>query len=86
MNVGNTVHTLLAITVNIVATVTPSSLKQVLAQVKCSCPALLGLLHPQSLLDTKGVLAALWGGDSTKVPGADTLRWELIISELSDIF
>ena len=51
---------------------------------KRSCPAWFGLLHLHSLLDTKGVLTALGGGDSTKVPGTDPSHWELICSEFSD--
>ena len=57
-----------------------------LAEVKHGCPAWFGLLHPHSLLDTKGVLAELGGGDSTKVPGTDPSHWELICSEFSDVF
>ena len=43
-----------------------------------------GLLHPYSLLDTKGVLEALGVGDSNKVPGTGPSHWELIYSELSN--
>ena len=34
----------------------------------------------------QGVLAALGGGDSTKVPGIDPSHWEQICSEFSDVF
>ena len=57
-----------------------------LAEVKHGCPAWFGLLYPQSLLDTKGVLTVLGGGDSTKVPSTDPSHWELICSVFSDIF
>ena len=70
----------------IVANVTLSSLKQVLAAVKWGYPALFGLFHPHSLLGTKRVLAVLGGVDSTKVPGTDPLCWELIYGKFSDIF
>ena len=56
------------------------------ADVNYGCPAWFSLLHPHSLLDTKGVLAVLGGGDSTKVLGTNPLHWELIHSEFSDIF
>ena len=52
-----------------------------LAEVKHGCPAWFGLLYPLSLLDTKEVLAALKRGDSTKIPGTELSRWELICSE-----
>ena len=65
---------------------TLSFLKQVLVEVKCCCPAWFGLLHPHSLLDSKGVLVELRGGDSTKVPHTDPLHWELICSGFSDAF
>ena len=32
------------------------------------------------------MLAALVGGDSTNIPGTDSLCWELICSESSDVF
>ena len=38
------------------------------------------------MLDTKGVLAELGEGDSTKVPGNDLLFWELIFSEFKSVF
>ena len=41
---------------------------------------------PYSLLDTKGVLAALGERDSTKVLATNTLYWELICSVFSYIF
>ena len=47
----------------------------VLAEVKHGCPAWFGSLHPDLLLDTKGVLAVLRGGGSTKVPGSDLSNW-----------
>ena len=50
-------------------------LKQVLAEMKRSCPAWFGLLHPHSPLDTNVLLAVLGGGDSTKVPGTDFSYW-----------
>ena len=50
-------HTVLALSVNSVATVALPSLKQVLAEVNC-CLAWLGFLHPHSLLETKRVLVA----------------------------
>ena len=49
-------------------------------------PAWFGLLHPHSLLDTKGVVAVLGGGDSTKVPDTDLSYWELMYSSFSDVF
>ena len=45
-----------------------------------------GLLHPHSLLDTKGMWTVLGGGDSIKIPGTDPSHWELICSEFSGIF
>ena len=57
-----------------------------LTEVKCGCPAWFGLLQLHLLLGTKGVLAALGGGNSTKVPGTDISRLELICSEFSDAF
>ena len=65
---------------------TLSNLKQVLAEVKCGCPAWFSLLHTHSLLGTKGVLAVLGGGDNTKVPGTNSSYWELICSKFSDVF
>ena len=59
--------------VNSVANVILSSVKQLLAGVKHGCPAWFGLSHPHSLLETKGLLAALGGRDSIKVPGTDSL-------------
>ena len=44
------------------------------------------LVAPHLLLDTKGVLAALVGGDSTKVLGTDPLYCDLICSEFSGVF
>ena len=83
---GDTLHTVFALPVNSVANITLSSLKQLLAEVKCGFFAYFVLLHPNLLLETKGVLAALERGDSTKVPGTDTSYWELIYSEFKDIF
>ena len=80
---GNNLHTLLALLLISIANVTMSSFKQVLAEVKHGHPAWSGLLHPLSLLNTKGVLASLGGGDSTKVLGTDCSHWELICSEFS---
>ena len=62
LTLGAKLHTIPALSVNSIANVTLSSLKQVLAEVKCGCLAWFGLLHPHSLLDTKGVFAVLWGG------------------------
>ena len=53
---------------------------------KYSSRAWFSLCHPHSLLETKGVLAALGGGDNTKVPGAELLYLELICGEFSDVF
>ena len=71
---------------NSVANVILSSVKKVLAVVKRGCLAWFGLLHPHSLLDTKGVSAILERRDSTKVSGADPSHWELICIEFSDVF
>ena len=57
-----------------------------LAEFKRIYPAWFGFLDPYLLLDTKGVLAALGGGESTKVPVKEPLHWELICSECSDAF
>ena len=70
---GNNLHPILAFLVNSVAYMTLFSLKQVLAEIKHGSPACFGLLYPHSQLDTKGVLAALGGGDNTKVPGIGPL-------------
>ena len=56
-----------------------------MAEVKNGCPICFGLLHPHSLLETKGALAALRGRDSTKLPHTDPSYWELICSEFSDV-
>ena len=85
LTMGAKWHTVLALPMNSVANVTLSSLKQVLAEMKHSCPAWFVLLRSHSLLDTKGVLAVLEGGDSTKVLGTDPSYWELIYSEFSDV-
>ena len=66
MTVSDNVYPVLALPVNSVAHVTLLSLKQVLAEVKRGFPTWFGSLHPLSLLGTKGLLAALWGGDSTR--------------------
>ena len=66
LTVGAKLHTIIALLVNSVANVALSSLKKVLAEVNHGCPAWFGLLHPHSLLDTKGMLAAFGGGDSTR--------------------
>ena len=55
-----------------------------MAEVKRGCASCFSLLHPRSLLDTKGVLAMLGGGDSTKVPGTDPSYCKLICGEFSD--
>ena len=57
-----------------------------LAKVKSGSLALFGLLHPYSMLDTKGVLVELEERDSTKVPFTNPSQWELICSEFHDIF
>ena len=57
-----------------------------MAEVEHGCPAWLRLLHLHSLLDSKGVLAVLWEGDSNKVPGTDSSYCDQIYSEFSDIF
>ena len=57
-----------------------------LAEVKHGCPAWFSLLCPYLLLDTKGVLAELGEGDSTKVLHIDLSHCEVICSELSDVF
>ena len=82
----NNLHNVLALSVNSVANMTLSNLKQALDEVKYSCPAWFGLLHPQLLLGTKGVLAVLEGGDNTKVPGTNPSYWKQICSEFSNIF
>ena len=66
--------------------VTLSSIQKVLTEIKPGCPAWFGLLHPHWLLDTKGVLAALGGGDCNKVLGTDPPHWELMCSEFSGVF
>ena len=71
---------------NCVSNVALLYLIYLLAKVTFNCPAWFGLLHPHSLLDTKGVLAVLGGGDSTKLPGTDPLYWELICSKFTDVF
>ena len=57
-----------------------------LAEVNRSYPAWFGFLQPYSFLDSKGVLAALGGVNSTKVPGTDPSYWELVFSEFSNVF
>ena len=73
---------------NSIANVTLSSVNQVLAEVEYGCPAWFGLLHPHLLLDTKGLLAAMGGGGSTKIPGTDPSHWDIhfICCEFSDVF
>ena len=71
---------------NSVANMALSSVMQVLSEVKYSFPAFLGLFHPHSLLETKGLLAELVGGDSITVLGTDSSHWKLIYSEFSDDF
>ena len=56
---------------NNVANVALSSVKQVLTEVKHSCTVWFDLLHPYSLLDTKGLLAALGVGDNTNISSTD---------------
>ena len=67
LTAGAKKHTILSLPVNIIANVTLSSVKKVLAKVKYGCPVWFSLLHPNSLLATKGVLAILGRGDNTKV-------------------
>ena len=86
LTVGAKSQTILVLSANTIANVLLTSVKQVLAKAKHGCHAWFGLLHPRSLMDTKGVLAELGGGDSTKVPGTDPSHWELIFSELTDVF
>ena len=71
LTVGAIKLIVLTLPVNSVASVMLSSLEQVLTEVKHGCPKWFGLLHPYSLLDAKGVLAALGGGNSTKITGTD---------------
>ena len=85
LTVGANHHILLALPVNSITNLTLSSAKQVLAEVKYVCPAWFGLLHPHSLLDTKGVLTTLEGGDSAKVLGTDPSLWEQVCSEFSNV-
>ena len=59
LTVGGSLHIVLTFLVNSVASVTLSSLKQVLAEVKHGCPMSFGKLHPHSLLDTIEVLVGL---------------------------
>ena len=54
--------------------------------VKPNCPVCFGLLHPYSLLDAKGVLAILEGGNSVKLLGTDLSYWEQICNEFSEVF
>ena len=75
LTVGNNLHTVIALPINSVANVTLSNLKQVLVEVNYGSPGWFSLLHPHSLLDSKGVLAALGRGNSIKVPGSDPLSW-----------
>ena len=86
MIVDDVLYALLAFSVNSIANVTLTSLRHVLPEVKHSCPAWLSLLHPHSLLDTKGAIAVLGGGDSTKVQSIDLSHWKHICSEFYDIF
>ena len=50
LTVDDDLHAVLALPVNSIASMTLSSLKQVLAEVKHSCPACFSLFHPQKLL------------------------------------
>ena len=86
VTVGTNQHTVFTLLMNSVANVTIPSVKQVLAEVKCGCPAWFGLLYPNSLPDFKGVLAALGEGDNTKILGTDPLQWEQICSDFGDTF
>ena len=72
LSVGAYAHTVLALLVNSIVNMTLQTLKQVLAEVKYSFSTWLSLFYPHSLLETKGVLAAFGGVDSTKIPGTDT--------------
>ena len=78
-------YCILSLTVSSVANVALSRLRKVLAET-CGCLTWLGLPHPYLLLDTKGVLAALGGGDNTKVLSTDLSHWESIFNELSAFF
>ena len=86
LTVGAKQHTVLALLVKSITNVTLSSVKQVLAEVKHSCPACFSLFHPYTLLDTKGLLPILWGKDNTKVLSTDPLCSQLIKNEFSDVF
>ena len=55
-----------------------------LAKVKLGCTAF-KLLHTHLLLVTKGMLAVLGEGDSTKVLGTDPSHLELIFSKFIDV-
>ena len=72
--------------INNVTNVTLSSFKKMPSEKKRDCYASFGLLHPHSLLDTKGVLTASGGGASTEVPGTNPSCWEQICSEFSGVF
>ena len=76
LTVSANLHTVLVLPVYNITNITLSSLKQVLAEVKHSCPIQFDLLHSHLFLETKGVLAALGGWDSTKVPVIDSLHLE----------
>ena len=44
------------------------------------------LVAPSLIAGHQGGFGSVWGGDSTKVPGTDLSRWELICNEFSDAF
>ena len=84
--VGKQLHTVLVLPAHCIANVAQSNLEQVLAEAKHGCAAQFSLLLPNSLLHTKGVLAALGGSKSTKVLGTEPSYWELTCGGLSDGF
>ena len=53
---------------------------------KNGCHAWFDLLDPHSPMENKGVFATLWGGDNTKVFGTNSLSWESICNEFSEVF
>ena len=82
ISIVDQLHTVFALFVHSVTNVALSNLKKALAKVKHGCPIWFGLLHPHSLLDTKGMLAALGVGENTKVLDIEPTHWKLICSNL----